>query len=461
MGDINDIFLLRLFLFSLPNNDLEKDEIDELNGVLSVCLSDESAVEYRRSVVNDLLENRQFICSARNIFKNLISERDDYMKVRTVMQKATRDTNKAEATVLTRLARHNAIYCKQLMGYFESLQRLLGAYRFESAALNQLKSEIGEIIAKDRDAVMQLCGYVESTAFNLVSGHIIIEADDLFKIGAIDILPYTKEPPKKTSLFFRRNDKPSHSNESFRDDGMAICLMKRLDQAVLNLSKCFFGFLDDIRIAFNFYFITYNYVCFLEEKGIPYSFPEFGSDIKITGLYDVSLLRDIDASGITPNNFEFDNSTLGMVIMGKNGTGKTVYLRSLYNACLLSQMGLPLPAASSRIKLCDGIYCVNAYVEADSSKSSDAFGGFENEVVQIKNVLDSVSEGSLVFLNEVFQTTASEEAASALTDVLNCLSSIGAGWICVSHLQRLKDFADSNHNVILIMREHVYIKNAV
>ena len=72
------------------------------------------------------------------------------------------------------------------------------------------------------------------------------------------------------------------------------------------------------------------------------------------------------------------------------------------------------------------------------TQGNDA-GRFEQEVSEIKEMVDSLTENSLIILNETFQTTAYDEGATGLYGILKYFTKKDVVWILVSHLTQLKD----------------------
>ena len=66
-------------------------------------------------------------------------------------------------------------------------------------------------------------------------------------------------------------------------------------------------------------------------------------------------------------------------------------------------------------------------------------GRFEDEVKSVSSMLDIVKEGDLVLLNEAFQSTAYEEAADVLCNVLAYAAASGFRCISVTHLPGVRE----------------------
>ena len=86
--------------------------------------------------------------------------------------------------------------------------------------------------------------------------------------------------------------------------------------------------------------------------------------------------------------------------------------------------------------------------EKEFCEGNDA-GRFEQEVRELAEMVDTLKEGSLVFLNETFQSTAYAEGAEGLYHLLKHFSALNIRWILVSHLRQLEEMFDSNEATVL------------
>ena len=125
-----------------------------------------------------------------------------------------------------------------------------------------------------------------------------------------------------------------------------------------------------------------------------------------------------------------------MVIRGRNNTGKTTFLRSVAIAQLFAQAGLPIVASKAHIPVFNGVYTHFSSSEEDFSVG-DVSGRFEGEVKAIAEIMDNITEGSLVILNETFQTTAYDEGSVAIEGILRSLTALGCHYVFVTHLTQL------------------------
>ena len=172
-------------------------------------------------------------------------------------------------------------------------------------------------------------------------------------------------------------------------------------------------------------------------------FPEFlpaeENTMVMKNLSDLLLLTEsMSVLPVVPNDVSCIGEGSGTLVTGKNNSGKTVYLRSVGTAVLLSQCGLPIPAESAVISVRQGVYTTFAKAEGELVPLSSA-GRFEEEVAQLSSILSRVRPGSLLLLNETFQTTAYDEGAEGMYHILAYLASMGCSFIFVTHLMKLKE----------------------
>ncbi len=151
-----------------------------------------------------------------------------------------------------------------------------------------------------------------------------------------------------------------------------------------------------------------------------FSYPTFSDndDILIQNLSDpLLLLTAKKTTDVIAHTIEEQKST-GTILFGENGSGKTVYLRSIGTAQLLAQAGLPIPADKADMRLYTQVVTQFSEGEKEFERGNDA-GRLEQEVRELHMVVDTLRSGALVLLNETFQTTAYAEGAEGLIPILD------------------------------------------
>ena len=122
---------------------------------------------------------------------------------------------------------------------------------------------------------------------------------------------------------------------------------------------------------------------------LPLVYPDITeSDCRYSALRDIYLLCEGKIGDeIIPNDLDLSADTDGMIVRGGNGTGKTVFLRSVGTAQLLAQAGLPVCADSARVAIRSGVYTHFSSAEEDFI-AGDTAGRFEGEVRAVSAIID-------------------------------------------------------------------------
>ncbi len=204
------------------------------------------------------------------------------------------------------------------------------------------------------------------------------------------------------------------------------------------LTSLMAGIVDHIGALYQelrFYFVARAYVAFLQTKKVPYTYPSVGEQSTFQDVRDLSLLTE-GVENVVPNDYwPLDKD--GTLLFGDNGNGKTVFLQSIMSCQLLAQAGLPIPARHGTVKLYASLQ--TQFAESEEPRAAQKqMGRFEQEVQELSSIIESMPAGSLLILNEVFQTTAYAEGAVGLYYILRYLTEKRVDWIAVTHLTDLR-----------------------
>jgi len=125
-----------------------------------------------------------------------------------------------------------------------------------------------------------------------------------------------------------------------------------------------------------------------------------------------------------------------MIITGANMAGKSTYMRSVALCCIMAQAGSFVPARFARIGLIDRIFTrVGAFDDLASGQST-----FFVEMLELANILNNMTEKSLVILDEIGRGTSTADGCSIARAVLEYLhgkSSTGPKTLFATHFHEL------------------------
>ena len=257
----------------------------------------------------------------------------------------------------------------------------------------------------------------------------------LFKKAEEANYPCARVNPSKDGLF----------------ESLAIASFSDLTKLFSSISEQIFSRFGAIGHELVFYDVALKYINALTAKNIPFCYPTFSTNNSITvkNLYDLYLVMSKpNPSDVIPNDFILGESNGGLLVFGNNGSGKTVYLRSIGTMQILAQAGLPVPCENAEISLFSQLATQFSESEKKFCEGNDA-GRFEQEVRELAAMVDTLKENALVFLNETFQSTAYAEGAEGLYHLLKHFSALNIRWILVSHLRQIEAMFEQNEATLL------------
>jgi len=129
-----------------------------------------------------------------------------------------------------------------------------------------------------------------------------------------------------------------------------------------------------------------------------------------------------------------------MIITGPNMAGKSTYMRQVALIALLAHAGSFVPAQSARIGVLDAIYTrIGASDDLASGRST-----FMVEMAELARILDRVSHGSLVLLDEIGRGTGTADGISiarATLEYLHQHPALAAKTLFATHYHQLTAMA--------------------
>ncbi|MCB9060406.1 MAG: hypothetical protein H6622_02655 [Halobacteriovoraceae bacterium] len=158
--------------------------------------------------------------------------------------------------------------------------------------------------------------------------------------------------------------------------------------------------------------------------------PTFNQECKIE-IH--SLVHPLIVNPVT-NDVEIDYGHKVFLISGPNTGGKTVYLKSLSLTYLFVHLGLFVPASRAHIHLFQKIF----FLGHDFQNLLEGHSSFAAESLNYLELLKEADENSLIFIDEIFNTTSSTEASALAISIFELLST----------RPFIKIFASTHHQVL-------------
>ncbi|KAM0687648.1 hypothetical protein COBT_001105 [Conglomerata obtusa] len=134
--------------------------------------------------------------------------------------------------------------------------------------------------------------------------------------------------------------------------------------------------------------------------------------IKLENFYNLTLMYKIN--NYKPLDINVTNTT---VLTGKNGSGKSSYLRSIGIAVILNQIGSFLPCRNAEISLFDKLFTKLSSTESIIYKRS----AFLSDILQLQNPINFGTINSLLLVDEFGKGTNVIDGASILFSIIGNL----------------------------------------
>lgn len=140
-----------------------------------------------------------------------------------------------------------------------------------------------------------------------------------------------------------------------------------------------------------------------------------------------------------PLSLKIENQR-GLLITGPNAGGKTICIKTIALAILMTEMGLFLPAKKCNIPIMDNVFSlIGDHQDIDNSLST-----FSAEMVQISEIVEKAQKYSLIVLDELGSGTDPNEGAAIAIAVLQELQMRGCIVVATTHYSSIKDFSIKN-----------------
>ncbi|MGN1345597.1 MAG: hypothetical protein ACI4V1_02330 [Eubacteriales bacterium] len=459
-----------------------------LNVLLTPC-TDPDEIQSRTAVLRDFARVPQMLEKLIELIRRILATKNAWDSERSRLY-STRRVNPQDKSAVLWAARENLIqtthFLRTVTLHVHGIYETLNMFGCVDGWLGEVR-EAAFALSLSRPAV-ELGVFLEKVEKGLASAHtydVEFQLDPELRAAPYFLRDFryvnTYEKPQKKQkapwlgFFDREKEKkpapslsasaPDEPKRSVRVEGMdsdlafetAARAVQETDRYLTTYLRVLLDRFSALENELYFYKAALEYLHRFDERNVKYVYPTFhGAEenlIDIKDLSDVLLLTEsMSVLSVVPNDVYFRSGggeTSGILVTGKNNSGKTVYLRSVGTAVLLAQCGLPIPCTSAVISVRRRIFTAFAAAEGELVPLSSA-GRFEEEVAALARIIDDMEPSSLLLMNETFQTTAYDEGAEGMYHILNYLSSIGCGFLFVTHLLKLKELYGPESSVEIL-----------
>lgn len=219
--------------------------------------------------------------------------------------------------------------------------------------------------------------------------------------------------------------------------------VKKLSDVMADYQRIGFQDIFSINYQLEFYMGAVQLIESAEAKGVkmcrPTVLPKEERRADIKGLFDLIYYNEAaiynirakeDKKSVVTNDITFDENGGFYILTGANNGGKTTFVRGLGICQALAQMGLYVPAESCEISAVDFIYTHFPKEEELGINSSR----FTTEIKEFKEISDTITNHSLLLMNESIQSTTPRECIDIAARLVKIFCRIGVRGIFATHL---------------------------
>ncbi len=436
----------RTFSYICPT----KESRERFLSQISMPTDDIQEINHRQNIIKDFLRNP-------GLSDRLISLFYRFLELKASQKKTKKESISLHTTRLSSVSsaknilQARALVLKRALLFVKSFGELLARCDLQSAGMMEFRNVCSDICQNpDFEELLSHCGRYENF---ITTGFLDFkfELNEKGRIARYSLIDHRyihitdPEQEKKGFSLFKKETEQAFPCERLYPpandfyEKLTVSALSDLSGLLGDIAAQIFARFSPVYEDLLFYDTALRYAAKLQEIGVPWCFPNLNSNrtTQVTKLYDLYLLMTVGiVKDIVPNDFSHGRKN-GVIVFGDNGSGKTVYLRSIGTMQILAQAGLPIPCEHAEIGVCSRIAAQFSEAEKECSEESES-GRFEEEVRELATMVDTLKEGSLVFLNETFQSTAYNEGAEGLYHLLRYFTDSDIHWILVSHLRQLE-----------------------
>ena len=295
----------------------------------------------------------------------------------------------------------------------------------------------------------------------------------LIRGGKVIVAPTDGEDDLREAVLdtfarFRSGD-PEFAAETFRDPGLDHVQAWVLEKAALvhpgpferlrRFTASTESYRDEIVQQFAaevwFYLAWLEHIAPLQAAGLPFCSPTVSAGTKeldARDTFDVALATRLAADGepVVRNDIRLTAGERVIIVSGPNQGGKSTTARAFGQLHHLAGIGCPVPGRQVRVFLCDRV--LTAFEREEQLDELE--GRLGAEIQRMHEILAQATGNCVLVLNEVFSSTALQDARILTRDVLHRILDVDALAICVTFIDELSRLDERTVSMVSTVDPH-------
>ena len=210
--------------------------------------------------------------------------------------------------------------------------------------------------------------------------------------------------------------------------GISKSLKKKTDTMLPRVSR-YTAFLTDVKNELIFLVRASRFISDLKERAKGLVYPVVSDGFDTEGLLSEKLLAA--GENVVPNDLKRSGEHRLYLLTGANNGGKSVFINMAGVTQIMFQLGFPIPARRSEMRIFNKLFCHFPNTETDRDSR------FVDECRRMKRIVDEVDGGALVLMDESFSSTGDDEGCEVAAAVLDTIGKSCAYCFFSTHLHAL------------------------
>lgn len=185
------------------------------------------------------------------------------------------------------------------------------------------------------------------------------------------------------------------------------------------------------------------------QHGLRFCYPTVSATSKVESvrsMFDAALADRLvhSARSVVVNDYELLGAERALVVSGPNQGGKTTFARAVGQIHYLAGLGVPVPAESAALFLCDRVL---THFEQQEDMASHS-GKLQDDLERMRGILAVATERSLIVMNELFASTTLHDARLLGQRIVEQILDRDMLCVCVTFIDELSRLRPSTVSMV-------------